>query len=113
MNVRPLNDSIVIKIDPQSEKTVSGLLYKPADAYEHTFATAEVLAVGPGKWIKDTDKKTPMHIEKGDGVIFVLFLKETASNKAIQHTLGKDVLIIHPNDVCLVYDRNNPPEVSQ
>jgi co-chaperonin GroES (HSP10) len=107
--IRPMNDRIRVKIDPDKEMTSGGII-KPDDAHEGVLATGVVLDVGPGCWAKKGNKREPMGLEKGEGVVFVKFHHLTETNKGVQHVIGKDELLLQPNDILLVYDRKDPPE---
>lgn len=108
-----LNDTILIKLDPETDKLISGL-YKPETAHDHVFRTGEVIDVGPGKWAKKADVRDPISLKKGDGVIFVKFVAtHTETAKSIQKVIGKDLAFLHPSDVVLVYDRSESLEISQ
>lgn len=116
MNVKPMNDNILIKLDPEVDQiaTESGVkLFKPQGACEHVLNTGEVVATGSGKKF-ESGKIVPTGVEPGDGVLFIKFVAGyTETNKAIQHVVGKDMAIIKPSDVLLVYDRKNPPKFTQ
>jgi chaperonin GroES len=109
---RPINDSILIRFDKESDKVNSGLLYKPEGAAEHIFGTGEVLAVGPGKWNNKGGRYEPMLVQVGDGVAVIKFLSKTETGKYVQYALGDDQLVIKPSDVLFTFDRKDPPELS-
>lgn len=68
MNIKPLNDRVVVKvIEPVEEKTKGGL-YVPDTAKEKP-QEAEVLAVGPGA-LNDKGERVPLDVAAGDKVIF-------------------------------------------
>jgi chaperonin GroES len=108
------NDWLLIRIDPESKMSVSGLIHKPDGAHEHIFATAEVLKVGPGKWVEEQNKRMPMDVQPGDGVVYMKFVAtHTKTAEAIRYALPEDQAMIRINDVLLVYDRKDPPVISQ
>jgi co-chaperonin GroES (HSP10) len=115
MNVTPLNDNILIQVDPELDKvaTESGVtLYKPQGSHEHVLNTGVVLKTGMGK--KYDNKVVPTGVEPGDGVLFITFVAGyTETSKAVQQIVGKDQAIIKPNDILLVYDRKNPLKFTQ
>jgi len=62
--LKPVSDRVIIKPDPKSDKTKSGI-YKPKSAIEQdTIMTGEVVAVGNGK------PGHPMIVKKGDFVMY-------------------------------------------
>ena len=108
-----LNDWIHIRLDPDQEKVGDGVLYKPDGAYEHVLRTAEVIAVGPGRWCESGEKRVPIDLKPGDGVVFIRFVADgTKTGQAIQAILGKDEALIRSSDVLLVYDRGDAPRFS-
>lgn len=111
--IRPHNDRILIRIDPEKEKTAGGL-YKPQGASDTMMATGEVLAVGPGAYPKVGPKQSrriPVGVEPGEGVVFIRFIEKTKTNEQLQqHHLGEDKLLIQPNDILLTYNRSDPVE---
>ena len=67
MDVRPLEDRIVIKpIEPET-KTASGL-FLPESAKERPMQ-GKVVAVGPGKLMDNGERQKPL-VKKGDTVLF-------------------------------------------
>jgi chaperonin GroES len=66
MNVRPLNDRVLIRRLEQQE-TVRGGIIIPDTAKEKP-QEAEVMAVGPGK-LDDSGKRVPTEVKKGDHVL--------------------------------------------
>lgn len=116
MDIRPMNDNILIQVDPEANQiaTESGVtLYKPDGACEHVLNTGVVLATGPGRKY-DSGKIVPTGVEPGDGVLFIKFIATyTETGKSIQHVIGKNKAMIKPGDVLLVYDRKNPPKFTQ
>ncbi len=66
MNIRPLNDRVVVKrIEAQEE--VRGGIIIPDTAKEKP-QEAEVIAVGPGK-LNDDGKRVPIDVKAGDRVL--------------------------------------------
>jgi chaperonin GroES len=66
MNVRPLNDRVLIRRLEQQE-TVRGGIIIPDTAKEKP-QEAEVISVGPGK-LDDSGKRVPTEVKKGDHVL--------------------------------------------
>ena len=112
--MRLLHDNILIKLDPEKETIGSGLLIKPQNAHEHVLRTAKVVQVGPGRWAKGAAVRIPVGVEVGDGVVFIKFVAtHTETAKSIQKAVGLDHAIIKPEDVLLIFDHANPPEINQ
>ncbi len=72
MEIKPLNDNVVIKPDEKASeiKTKSGL-YLNTDAQETKGnKQGKVIAVGPGALSKDGNKRLEMSVKKGDVVLY-------------------------------------------
>jgi chaperonin GroES len=66
MNVRPLNDRVLLRRLEQQE-TIRGGIIIPDTAKEKPME-AEVQGVGPGK-LDDSGKRVPCEVKKGDRVL--------------------------------------------
>ncbi len=71
MNLKPLNDKIIIKPLQEEEKTASGIVL-PETADKEKPEQGEVIAVGPGK-LTSSGKRLPMSVKKGDKVLFTKY----------------------------------------
>lgn len=67
MNLKPLEDKIVIKVIKEEQKTASGLVL--ATASEDKSNEGTVVAVGPGITLQDGSKVVP-DVVVGDKVLF-------------------------------------------
>jgi co-chaperonin GroES (HSP10) len=112
--LRLLGDNILIRLDPESEKTSSGIIFRPNEAMETILRTGEIIGTGPGKWAKnkdiDLDTRVPMVVEVGEGVIINRFIAsntKTAENLH-QFILDEDEALIKASDILLLYDRKTP-----
>jgi len=90
MNLRPLNDRIVVEPLEQEEQTSSGL-YLPETAKEKP-QQGKVVAAGPGAR-DDAGKLIAMDVAEGD---VVLFAKYAGTEVKMD---GKKYLIMKENDV--------------
>jgi chaperonin GroES len=68
VNLRPLQDKILVRRDEAEDRTESGI-YLPEKAKD-TPKTGIVEAVGDGALNKETGERTPLSVKKGDRVIF-------------------------------------------
>jgi chaperonin GroES len=66
MNVRPLNDRVLLKRLEQQEVVKGGIIIP--DTAKEKPQEAEVMAVGPGK-LDDNGKRVPCEVKKGDRVL--------------------------------------------
>ena len=67
LNLKPLDDRVVIQRTEAEDKTASGI-YLPESAKEKPM-TGTVLAVGPGK-VDDNGNRTPLSVTTGDTVLY-------------------------------------------
>ena len=67
INIRPLDDRVVVEPLEAEEKTTGGILLP--DTAKQKPQRGRVLAVGPGK-IQDNGKRSALAVSKGDEVIF-------------------------------------------
>ena len=67
MNIRPLQDRVIVK-RMEEETTSSGGIVLPDSATDKPIR-GEVLAVGPGKTL-DSGEKRPLEVKVGDTVLF-------------------------------------------
>ncbi|MEM9953303.1 MAG: co-chaperone GroES [Chloroflexota bacterium] len=90
MNLRPLNDRVVVEPVEQETTTASGLVL-PETAKEKP-QQGKILAVGPGVRDEDGDRMA-LDVEVGD---MVLFAKYAGTEIKID---GNKVLIMKENDI--------------
>ena len=68
INIKPLEDRIVVKTLEAEQTTASGLVIP--DTAKEKPQEGEVVAVGPGRFNEDGDERVPMDISVGDKVIY-------------------------------------------
>jgi chaperonin GroES len=68
VNIKPLEDRIVVKPLDAEETTASGLVIP--DTAKEKPQEGEVVAVGPGRFNEDGDGRVPMDVSVGDKVIY-------------------------------------------
>ncbi len=93
MNVKPMEDRIILKPMEAQEKTAGGIII-PDNAKEKP-QKGEVIAVGPGK-VSDKGQRIEMTLKKGDKV---LYGKYSGTEVSID---GSDYLIVRESDVLAV-----------
>lgn len=93
MNVKPLEDRIILKPMEAEEKTAGGIII-PDNAKEKP-QKGEVIAVGPGK-ITDKGHKIEVSLKKGDKV---LYGKYSGTEVTID---GEDYLIVRESDILAI-----------
>lgn len=70
--IKPLGDRVIVR--PLTEKelgtvSASGIII-PDSAKKEKPEQGVVIAVGPGKWDEDGEKRIPMEVKEGDRVVF-------------------------------------------
>ena len=90
MNIRPLNDRILVKRLEEEETTAGGIIIP--DSAKEKPAEGEIVAVGPGK-LNDKGERTAMDVKPGDRV---LFSKYGGTDVKIE---GEDYLIMREDDI--------------
>jgi chaperonin GroES len=95
MNLRPLNDRVVVKRMEEEHKTAGGIII-PDTAKEKPIQ-GEVLAVGNGRIMEDGSKR-PLDVKKGDRVLFGKYA-------GTEITLdGQEVLIMREDDILAIVE---------
>ena len=74
MNIRPLQDRVVVR-RMEEETTTAGGIVLPGSATEKP-AQGEVLAVGPGK-LQENGEVQPVDVEVGDIIVFGKYSSNT------------------------------------
>ena len=90
MNIRPLQDRIIVKRLEEEEKTAGGIIIP--DAAKEKPMQGEVMAAGKGK-VNENGKVNPLDVEVGDKI---LFGKYAGTEVKID---GEDYLIMREDDV--------------
>lgn len=70
--IKPLGDRVVVRPLTEEEMgtvSASGIII-PDTAKKEKPEQGIVLAVGPGKWDEDGEKRIPMELKEGDRVVF-------------------------------------------
>jgi chaperonin GroES len=84
MNIRPLQDRVVVKRKEEETKSAGGIVL-PGSATEKP-AQGEVVAVGPGR-LMDNGEIRPVDVKVGDTVLFGKYASNTVK-------IGDDELLI-------------------
>ena len=94
MNLKPLDDRIVVRPNAAEERTASGLVIP--DTAKEKPQQGEVLAVGPGRWSDDEGQHFPLDVKVGDTVLYSKYggTEITAG--------GEDLLILTSRDVLAI-----------
>ena len=90
MNIRPLNDRVIVKRKDAEEKTASGIIIP--DTAKEKPQEGEVIAVGAGIR-KDDGTLVPLDVKKGD---VILFSKYAGTEVKLE---GEDYLMMKEDDI--------------
>lgn len=97
MKVKPLGDRIVVRRAEAEGKTAGGIVLP--DSAKGKPQKGKVLAVGPGRMMKD-GKRQGMQVKEGDTVLFAVW----AGDEYKAHSTGDNILVMHEGDVLAVID---------
>lgn len=90
MNIRPLNDRLLVQRLEEEEKTSGGIIIP--DSAKEKPAQGKVVAVGPGK-LNDSGERVALQVKEGD---VILFSKYGGTDVKLD---GEDYLIMREDDV--------------
>ena len=91
MNLKPLEDRLVVKPNEAEQTTASGLVIP--DTAKEKPQQGEVLAAGPGRRAENTGEIIPLDVKKGDVVVYS---KYGGTEITVE---GEDLLILTSRDV--------------
>ena len=91
MNLKPLDDRIVVRPSEAEQTTSSGLVIP--DTAKEKPQQGEVIAVGPGRRSEQTGEIIPLDVQVGD---IVVYSKYGGTEITVD---GEDVLILTSRDV--------------
>jgi chaperonin GroES len=94
MKVRPLGDRIVVRRHEAEDKTAGGILLP--DSAKDKPQKGKVLAVGPGRLLKDGKRKA-LQVKEGDTVLFTNWAGDEFKGKQ-----GDNFLLMREEDVLAV-----------
>ena len=94
VNIKPLEDRIVVKQLDAEQTTASGLVIP--DTAKEKPQEGEVIAVGPGRFNEDGDERIPMDITVGDKVIYSKY-----GGTEVKYS-GEEYLILSARDVLAI-----------
>ena len=94
VNIKPLEDRIVVKPLDAEETTASGLVIP--DTAKEKPQEGEVVAVGPGRFNEDGDGRVPMDVSVGDKVIYSKY-----GGTEVKYA-GDEFLILSARDVLAI-----------
>src|SRR5699024_1553571 len=97
VSIKPLEDRIVVKPLEAEQTTASGLVIP--DTAKEKPQEGSVVAVGPGRYDEDGEKRIPLDVSVGDVVLYSKY-----GGTEVSHD-GDDLLILSARDVLAVVQR--------
>ena len=91
VNIKPLEDKILVQANEAETTTASGLVIP--DTAKEKPQEGKVVAVGPGRWDEDGSKRIPVDVSEGDTVIYS---KYGGTEIKVD---GEDLLVLRESDV--------------
>jgi len=96
MNIKPLQDRVVVRRVEEEKESAGGILL-PGSAQEQQ-NIGEVVAVGPGK-TSDAGALIAMSVKAGDKVMFGQY-----SGQEVKDDAGKPVMIMREDDIIAIVE---------
>ena len=96
MKIKPIGDRIVVERQESQDKTAGGI-YLP-DSAKNKPQKGKVLAVGPGRLMKDGTRKA-LQVKEGDTIIFTNWAGEEYKSRQ-----AENILLMHEEDVLAVVE---------
>ena len=97
VNIKPLEDRIVVQPLDAEQTTASGLVIP--DTAKEKPQEGEVLAVGPGRFDDEGEKRIPLDVKVGDTVLYSKY-----GGTEVKYS-GEEYLILSARDVLAVIER--------
>jgi len=87
MNVKPLQDRVIVKRMEEEEKTKGGIIIP--DTAKEKPVEGKVIAVGSGR-ILENGNKVPLQVKKGDRVLFGRYSGTEIKIDGVEHLIMKE-----------------------
>lgn len=97
MNIKPLGDRVVVRRVAAEGKTAGGILLP--DTAQNKPQKGKVLAVGPGRLLKDGTRRQ-LQVQEGDTVLFTSW----AGDEFKQPSTSDEILLMREEDILAVLD---------
>ena len=94
VSIKPLEDRILVQPLDAEQTTASGLVIP--DTAKEKPQEGKVLAVGPGRWDEDGDKRIPVDVAEGDIVVYSKY-----GGTEVKYN-GEEYLILSARDVLAI-----------
>jgi chaperonin GroES len=97
VNIRPLEDRIVVQPGEGEQVTASGIVIP--DTAKEKPQEGTVLAVGEGRWDDEGKKRIPLDVKVGDTVLYSKY-----GGTEVKYN-GEEYLILSGRDVLAILDK--------
>ena len=94
--IKPLEDRIVVQANDAESTTASGLVIP--DTAKEKPQEGEVLAVGPGRFLDEGEKRIPLDVKVGDTVLYSKY-----GGTEVKYS-GEEYLVLSARDVLAVIE---------
>ena len=94
VNIKPLEDRILVQSLEAEQTTASGLVIP--DTAKEKPQEGKVVAVGPGRFDEDGEKRIPLDVKVGDDVIYSKYGGTEVKYNGVEYLLlgARDILAI-------------------
>jgi chaperonin GroES len=97
VGIKPLEDRILVQQGEGETTTASGIVIP--DTAQEKPQEGTVLAVGPGRWDEDGEKRIPLDVAVGDTVLYSKY-----GGTEVKYR-GENYLILNARDVLAVLEK--------
>ena len=94
--IKPLGNRVLIKMKEGEEKTKSGIIL--SGSAQEKPQIAEIIEVGPGELVKESNERSKMEVKKGDNII----ISEYAGTKVKFE--GQEYIIVKQDDILAIVE---------
>ena len=94
--IKPLGNRVLIKMKEGEEKTKSGIIL--SGSAQEKPQIAEVIEVGPGELLKESNERSKMEVKKGDNII----ISEYAGTKVKYES--QEYIIVKQDDILAIVE---------
>ena len=95
--IKPLEDRVVVQPLDAEQTTASGLVIP--DTAKEKPQEGVVLAVGPGRWDEDGEKRIPLDVKEGDVVLYSKY-----GGTEIKYN-NEDYLVLSARDLLAIVEK--------
>jgi chaperonin GroES len=87
MNIKPLNDRLIVKRVKEEQKTAGGIIIP--DTAKEKPQEGTVVAVGPGKR-DDKGNRVPLGVKEGDRILFSKYAGNEIKIEGVEHVFMRE-----------------------